>query len=342
MSCSLNVLEACHSREGMHMFKVVAVDAVKLVPTVEKEILAEVGAQLLTADCHNEEDIIRATQDADGILVALSPITRRVIATWKRTKVIARYGIGVDTVDLQAATDHGVFVTNTPDFCFDEVSDTTMSLILAATRKVVKMHKLVSQGTYNRKLAKPLYKLRGQILGLVAFGHIAQAVAKKATVFGFQLRAYDPYIRSSDFADCPIEFVELDTLMKESDVVSIHAPLTKETFHLIGKQQLRMMKSTAFLINTSRGPVVDQEALTQALREGWIAGAGLDVLEKEPPNPQDPILRLENVVFTPHYGSYTEEAYLELREKAARQVVQTLRGEVPTSLVNRDVINRKS
>ena len=318
------------------MFKVVAVDAVKLMPTIEKEILAEVGAQLLTANCHNEEDIIRATQDADGILVALSPITRRVIATWKKTKVIARYGIGVDTVDLQAATDYGVFVTNTPDFCFDEVSDTAMSLILATTRKVV------SQGTYNRELATPLYKLRGKILGLVAFGHIAQAVAKKATVFGFQLRAYDPYVRSADFADYPIQFVELDTLMKESDVISIHAPLTKETFHLIGEQQLRMMKSTAFLINTSRGPVVDQKSLTQALSEGWITGAGLDVLEKEPPDPQDPILKLENVVFTPHYGSYTEEAYLELREKAARQVVQTLRGEVPTSLVNRDVVNRKN
>ena len=130
-------------------------------------------------------------------------------------------------------------------------------------------------------------------------------------------------------------------MLARSDVLSIHAPLTQETFHLIGEPQLRLMKPTAFLVNTSRGPVVDQKALTRALQEGWIAGAGLDVLEKEPPDPQDPILGLDNVVITPHYASYTEEAYVEVREKAARQVVQVLRGEVPTCLVNREVLQRK-
>ena len=151
------------------MFKVVAVDSVRLVPTVEREILAEADAELFTADCHGEEDVIRATGDAHALLVSLSPITRRVIASWSRNRVVARYGIGVDTVDLQAATDHGIYVTNVPDFCYDEVSDTAMSLILAVTRKLVRMHSLVSRGVYNRKLAVPIYKARGQTLGAAGF-----------------------------------------------------------------------------------------------------------------------------------------------------------------------------
>jgi phosphoglycerate dehydrogenase-like enzyme len=134
----------------------------------------------------------------------------------------------------------------------------------------------------------------------------------------------------------------LETLLRKSDVLSIHTPLTEETLHLIGEKQLRLMKSTAYLVNTARGPVVEQKALTRALQEGWIAGAGLDVLEREPPDPQDPILRLDNVVLTPHYASYTEEAYVEVREKAARQVVQVLRGEIPTFLVNREVLQPRS
>ena len=323
------------------MFKVVAVDSVRMVPTVEREILAEAGAELVTADCHGEEDLIRATRDAHALLVSLSQITRRVMATWSRVRVIARYGIGVDTVDLKAATDHGILVTNVPDFCYDEVSDTAMSLILAVTRKVVRMHSLVSRGVYNRKLAMPVYKARGQTLGLLAFGRIARAVARKAAPFGFRVLAHDPYVQPESLAGQPVELVGLEELLARSDVLSIHAPLTPETRHIVGESQLRLMKPTAYLVNTSRGPVVDQKALTRALQEGWIAGAGLDVLEKEPPDPEDPILGLDNVVLTPHYASYTEESYVEVREKAARQVVQGLRGEVPTYLVNREVLKRK-
>lgn len=322
-------------------FKVVAVDAGRQVPTVEWDILAKAHAELVTAECKSEEDLIKATRDADGILVSLSQITRRVISSWKKNKIIARYGIGVDTVDLQAATDYGVFVTNVPDFCYDEVSDTAMSLILSVTRKVVKMHGLVSQGIWDRKLAIPVYKLRGRNLGLIAFGHIAQAVAKKAAPFGLKVSAYDPYIQVSDFVDSSVEFLGFEELLKKSDIISIHTPLTKQTFHLISEPQLRMMKPTALLINTARGPVVDKIALTKALQEGWIAGAGLDVLEQEPPDPQDPILKLENVVLTPHYASYTEEAYLEVREKAADQIVQVLSGKIPSFLVNKNVLEKE-
>jgi D-3-phosphoglycerate dehydrogenase len=259
---------------------------------------------------------------------------------WTKMKVIARYGIGVDSVDLQAATDHGVYVTNVPDFCYDEVSDTALSLILAVTRKVVAMHHLVKQRIYNRGLAHPIYKLRGKTLGLVAFGRIAQALAKKAMPLGFKILAYDPYLKPEVVGDFPVEFVGLEQLLSRADVISLHTPLTSETRHMIGHAELQMMKPTTFLINTARGAVIDQEALTKALKEGRIAGAGLDVLEKEPPDPDDPILDLENVVFTPHYASYSEEAYQEVREKAARQVVQVLRGQVPTCLVNREVLKK--
>jgi D-3-phosphoglycerate dehydrogenase / 2-oxoglutarate reductase len=322
------------------LFKVVSTDAQRFPPTVEPGILAEVGAELVAVQCKNQDDVIAVTRDADGVLASLTPMTRPVIETWTRMKVIARYGIGVDSVDLQAATDHGVYVTNVPDFCYDEVSDTAISLILAVARKVVAMHQLVKQGTYNRSLAYPIYKLRGKTLGLVAFGRIAQAVARKAVPFGLKILAYDPYAKPEAFGDFPVEFVGLEDLLKRSDVVSLHTPLNSETRHMIGQTQFQMMKPTAFFINTARGSVVDQQALTKALTEKWIAGAGLDVLEKEPPDPNDPILDLDNVVFTPHYASYSEEAYQEVREKAARQIVQALRGEVPTCLVNREVLKK--
>jgi D-3-phosphoglycerate dehydrogenase len=323
------------------LFKVVSVDAHRFPPTVEKEILAEVGAELIAVQCKGEEEVIAHTKDADGLLASLSPMTRRVIESCTRMKVIARYGIGVDSIDLQAATDHGIYVTNVPDFCHDEVSDTAVSLILAVTRKLVTMHQLVKQRIYNRGLAYPIHKLRGKNLGLVAFGRIAQAVARKATAFGFNILAYDPYVKPEGSGDFPVKFLGLEELLRVSDVVSIHTPLTTETRHMISHPQLRMMKPTAFLINTARGQIVDQQALTTALKEGWIAGAGLDVLEKEPPDSDDPLLDLDNVVFTPHYASYSEEAYQEVRVKAARQVVQALRGEIPTCLVNREVLNKR-
>jgi D-3-phosphoglycerate dehydrogenase / 2-oxoglutarate reductase len=322
------------------LFKVVSPDAHRFPPSVEPKILAEVGAELVAVQCKNQDEVIALTKDADAVLASLTPMTRPVIETWTKMKVIARYGIGVDSVDLQAATDHGVYVTNVPDFCYDEVSDTALSLILAITRKVVAMHQLVKQRVYNRGLAYPIHKLRGKNLGLVALGRIAQAVARKAIPFGFKILAYDPYVKPETFIDFPVEFVGLEDLLKQSDVVSLHTPLTSETRYMIGQAQLQMMKPTAFLINTSRGAVVEQAALIKALKEGWIAGAGLDVLEKEPPDPNDPILDLDNVVFTPHYASYSEEAYQEVREKAARQIVQVLRGEIPTCLVNREVLRK--
>lgn len=321
----------------MAKYKAVYTDEHIIPSGPEREILAEVGAELIVAECRNEEDTIRATAGADAVLNASAKLTSRVIETLKDCLVIARYGIGVDNVDIPAATANGIILCNVPDFCFEQVSDTAMSLILAATRKVCQMSHLIKQGVWNRNLAQPIHTYGKQTLGLIAFGNIARTLTKKARPFGFKIIAYDPYVAPEVGREHGVELVDLDTLLRESDVISIHAPLTEETHHLIAEAELKKMKPSAFLVNTGRGPVVDGAALYRALKEGWIAGAGLDVMEKEPPDPKDPLLTLDNIVLTPHYASYTEESYYELRVKAAQGAASVLRGEFPKYFVNQEV-----
>jgi len=304
---------------------------------VERDILARVGVEIVPTVCKTEDEVIAACRDAHAILASSAPFTRRVIAELKEALVICRYGIGVDTVDVPAATEQGIIVANVPDFCFDQVADTAMSLILSVPRKVTYLSNLIRQGVYKRDLAVPIHNFRGATLGLVAFGNIARNVLGKAVPFGFRVIAYDPYVKPEAVRQFPVTMVDFDTLLGESDIVSVHAPLTKETRHLFNEAAFRKMKPSAFFINVGRGPIHDQQALARALKEGWIAGAGLDVLEKEPPDPNDPILTLDNVVFTPHYASYTEEAYHELRVKTAENAAAVLRGEFPKYVYNPEV-----
>ena len=304
---------------------------------VERDILARMGVEIVPTACKTEEETIAACRDAHAILTASAPFTRRVIAELKEALVLCRYGIGVDTVDVPAATEHGIIVANVPDFCFDQVADTAMSLILSVPRKVTYLSNLIRQGVYKRDLAIPIHNFRGATLGLVAFGNIARNVMGKAVAFGFRILAYDPYVKPEDVRQFPVTMVDFDKLLRESDIISVHSPLTSETRHLFNEGTFRRMKRSAFFINVGRGPVHDQQALTRALKEGWIAGAGLDVLEKEPPEPNDPILALDNVVFTPHYASYTEEAYHELRIKTAENAAAVLRGEFPKYVYNPEV-----
>ena len=304
---------------------------------VEQEILTRVGCTLVPAVCKSEDETIAACRDAHAILTASAKFSRRVIQQLKETLVICRYGIGVDTVDVPAATEHGIIVANVPDFCFDQVADTAMSLILSVPRKVTFLSNLIRRGVYNRDLARPIHNFRGATLGLVAFGNIPRNLVWKAVPFGFRILAYDPYVKPEDVRQYPVSLVDFDTLLHESDIISVHAPLTDETRHLFNEAAFRKMKPSAFFLNLARGPIHDQRALSRALKEGWIAGAGLDVLEKEPPDPDDPILTLDNVVFTPHYASYTEEAYQELRVKTAENAAAVLRGEFPRYLYNPEV-----
>ncbi|MEK7220161.1 MAG: C-terminal binding protein [candidate division NC10 bacterium] len=318
-------------------FTAVSTDHHRFPIGVERDILAQVGCTLVPAICKSEEEIIAACRDAHAILNSSAKISRRVIQELKEALVICRYGIGVDTVDIPAATEQGIIVANVPDFCFDQVADTAMSLILSVPRKVTYLSTLIRQGVYNREVAEPIHNFRGATLGLVAFGNIPRNLIRKAIPFGFRVLASDPYLTPESVREYPVTLVDLDTLLRESDIVSVHTPLTDETRHMFDEAAFRKMKPSAYFMNLGRGPVHDQKALTRALKEGWIAGAGLDVLEKEPPDPGDPILTLDNVVFTPHYASYTEEAYHELRVKTAENAAAVLRGEFPKYLYNPEV-----
>ncbi len=322
----------------MARFKVVMTDGDRfpLAPE-ERAVLEAAGGEYHGLVLRGEDAIIAACRDADAVINSAQKLTPKVIESLERCVVIARTGVGVDSVDVPTATRCGITVTNVPDFCFDEVSDTALSLILATVRKVVYLNNLVKAGTWNRALARPIHKLRGSTLGLVAFGNIARAVALKAQPFGFRILACDPYVNPEQVREYPVTLVDMETLLRESDVISVHAPLNESTYHLIGEAELRKMKPSAFLVNTGRGPVVDGKALARALREGWIAAAGLDVMEKEPPDPDDPLLKMDNMVITPHYASYTEEAYAEMRRKIVEAVAAALRGEFPRVVVNPEV-----
>lgn len=304
---------------------------------VEREIIEKIGAEFVAEKCETEEDVIARCQDADVLLSMGIPITKRVIAALEKCRAIVNYGIGVDTIDIPAATEAGICIANVPDFCWDEVADTAMSLLLAITRKVVLLNNLIKKGVWSRQPAKPVYRFRGQILGIIGFGNIGRTFYKKALPFGFKIIAYDPYVSKESIRDYAVELVPLEQLLRTSDIISIHAPLTPETRGMIGEAELKQMKPTSYIINTGRGPIIKGEALYKALKEGWIAGAGLDVMEKEPPDPNDPLLTLDNIVMTPHYASYTEEAYHELKVKVAEGAVQVLTQGYPTYWVNPEV-----
>jgi D-3-phosphoglycerate dehydrogenase len=263
-----------------------------------------------------------------------------VLRALPKCRIIARTGIGVDTVDLPVATELGILVTNVPDYCIDEVSDHALALILALTRKVMSATAAVKAGTWDVKVAVPIARHRGRTMGLVGFGRIPRALAPKAQALGFAVIAFDPYLPPEAGAPLGVRLVDFETLLRESDVVSIHAPLTEETRGLFGDREFGQMKPGAFLVNTSRGPLVQEAALIRALESGRLAGAGLDVLETEPPAPGNPLLRMPNVALTPHIGFYSEQSLVELQTKAAQEVRRALMGERPLNVVNREILGR--
>jgi len=304
---------------------------------IEKKILSEINPELTLETCKTEEDVIAVASDADGIINQYAPFTRKVIKSLRRCKIIARYGVGVDNIDVEAATEHNIIVANVPDYCVDEVSTHTMSLILACARGITLLDRKIRDKKWDFTLAKPLFRTKGKTLGLFGLGRIARIVAQKASGFGFKIIAYDPYISKINSG---INLVEFSQLLSDSDFLSIHVPLTVETKHSFGKNELKAMKKTAYLINTSRGAVINEKDLYIALKEKWIAGAALDVIEKEPPDWKEPLLKLDNIIITPHISFYSEESYVELKTKVAESVRSVLTGELPRAMVNPQVIKR--
>lgn len=315
--------------------KVVITDCDHLSVEIERKVLNQIKPEFVLAFCNTEDEVIEAAQDADGIINQYAPITRRVIESLKRCKVIARYGVGVDNINVEAATEYGIIVANVPDYCVDEVSTHTMALILACARGITLLNSKIREKIWNFTLAKPLFRTKGKTLGLFGLGKIAREVAQKASGFGFKIIACDPYVSRIDGG---IELVEFSQLLSDSDFVSIHSPLTDETRHSFGENELKAMKKTAFLINTARGPIVDEKALYQALKKRWIAGAALDVMEKEPPDWENPLPKLDNLIITPHISFYSEESYVELKTKTAEAVLAVLKRELPRAMVNPQVV----
>jgi D-3-phosphoglycerate dehydrogenase len=304
----------------------------------ERRVLAPLSVELRPQQCGSEEEIIALTRDADGVLNCYAKITARVIENLDRCKIIARYGIGVDNVDLAAASKARILVTNVPDYCVDEVSDHALTLLLALARQIVAADRTVKAGTWDVVAHAGIRRLRGQTLGLLGFGKIAKALASKVQPLGMKVLVYDPYLQPAAIAPHGAEAVNFERILTEADAISIHVPLSPETRNLIGQRELARMKPTAFLINTSRGGIVDERALAVALKEDRLGGAALDVLSAEPPPPDHPLRQAPNMILTPHLAFYSRESVIELQTKAAEEVARALKGEPPRSPVNPEVL----
>jgi len=304
-----------------------------------REVLSRIGAELRLAQEPTPESILGVARDADALLATYAKITAEMIPQMKRCRIISRFGIGVDNVDVAAATKAGIVVTKVPDYCIDEVSDHTLALLLALVRKIPSSNARTHAGRWEMQAVVPIHRLRGSILGLVGFGRIPQLVAPKAQAFGIKVVAYDPYIAEEVFARAQVEKVEFAELLRRSDYISIHSPLVPETRHLFNADAFRQMKTTAYLVNTARGPIVDEEALAKALDAKQLAGAGLDVLSQEPPS-GSPLFGRDNVILTPHTSFYSVESLVDLQVKAAQEVVRVFNGEMPRNPVNPEALRR--
>jgi D-3-phosphoglycerate dehydrogenase len=300
----------------------------------ENAVLGGIGT-LLEAGSVNDVQLLELARDADAVLNCYRPLSVEVVEAMKNCRIIARYGIGVDTIPLEVATSRGIQVANVPDYCIEEVADHGLALILAFTRGIIRGLDQTRGGGWNVKLLRPLHRQRGRKLGLVGFGRIARALAHRAAALGYEIIVSDPFLSDEAVRARGARPVGLDTLFKESDVVSLHAPLTPKTRHMVNAERLSTMRPGAVLVNTSRGGLVDYEAVVTALRGGILSGAGLDVLDAEPPAAgSTPIGDVPNLVVTPHLGFYSEQALVELQRKAAEQVRAVLEGRTPDYPVN--------
>ena len=310
---------------------------------LEQEALDPIDARLNPFQAREPGEYLEALADADAVLMTPRTwLTAEVVRGLRKCKVISAAGIGVDKVDLDAATEAGIPVTNVPDIFTEEVADQAFMLLLAVNRKLLYCHEMATSGRWAQAYAGlgSMPKIHGSTLGLVAFGNIARAVARRAQGFGMRVLAYDPFVEPAAMTGLGVEPRSLDDVLRESDFVSVHAPHSKGTHHLMGKAQFALMKPSAVFVNTGRGKVVDEPALIRALEAGQIAGAGLDVLEEEPPEPNNPLLKMPNVVVTPHMASYSNEANVARRRRVGEEIAAVLTGKRPRNVVNKSVLER--
>ena len=294
-----------------------------------KAALARLDPELRMAKSASADDILAVARDADAVLVTYARLPAELLRQLTRCRAIGRFGLGVDNIDIPAAAALGITVTYVPDYCMQEVSDHAMALLLALARKVAFANALVQSGRWEVPPLVPIHRLAGRVLGLVGFGNIPRALAPKAQAFGLRVVAHDPYAPAQALAAAQVEAVSFDQLLATSDFVSIHAPLLPATRGMFDAGVFAGMKRGALLINTARGPLVDEAALAAALDTGQLGGAALDVVATEPLSAQSPLLGRDNVVLTPHTAFYSVEALEELQTKCAGDVARVLSGEPP-------------
>jgi D-3-phosphoglycerate dehydrogenase len=300
--------------------------------------LAERGTDFALAQCASEDDVIQAAQEADIYLAYKFKVTPRVIAALPRLRLLMSSGSGFDHIDVRAATEHGVIVTNAAAYNVEDVAEHALTLILACGRKLHALERLSRQGHWQcGALVQPTHRFVGQTVGLVGFGKIGRALAWRLKALGFRVLAYDPYLPAEEIIQLGVEPVGLEEVLAQSDFLSLHLRVTDETWHLMSEEQFRMMRPTACLINTSRGAVVDEAALIRALQAGWIAGVGLDVLEQEPPDLDNPLLAMDNVMVTGHAAGTSVEGIQDWQGEWRKVIEAFLAGHWPVNVVNPEV-----
>jgi D-3-phosphoglycerate dehydrogenase len=323
----------------MSRMKVLYTDPGRLGVTVAQPYFEQAGidVQLLNLD-HNALDwdaYLAAIENADAVICHRVPVNRRAIEGASKLKIALRHGVGYEELDVQALTDHGIPACNVPDYGPEEVAMHALSLLLALRRQLFPIDRSVREGKWTHlPEGRPIHRLSTQTVGIVGLGRIGSAFALRAKAIFGRLLACDPYVDPARFSECGVTPVALDELLRESDVLTLHVPSSPETHHLVGKSQLRLMKPTAVLANTSRGVIVDQLALAEALQEGWIEGAACDVWEQEPARRDHPLLTCPNFIASSHSAWYSEEGLLDMQVKAAEEVIRVLRGEPPRNPVN--------
>jgi len=323
-------------------FKIVTTGSGNTDHSLEMESLAGIGAEIVEVG-GTEDDLLKAVADADAIYAKGRPrVSAKVIEAGKKLKVVSIGSVGVDSIDVDVATRLGIPVTNCPDTFIEEVADHAMTLILASWRRLVVQDQMVRKGEWAK--ARPMLyqfpRLMGMTLGFISFGHVARAVARRAAPFGFQMLAYDPYIEELVMSDYGVQPVSYGELLERSDIVSMHAPGTKDAHHLMKEQHFRKMKKTALFVNTGRGSTVDETAMIKALQEGWIAGAGLDVVEVEPIGHNNPLLGMDNVILTAHVASASSRFDVARKRRAGAELALVLSGRWPRSCVNPMVLEK--
>ena len=319
----------------MSRFRVVISDLIYENQDIERNVLRAVDADVIECQCITPEDVIKACRNADGIIVSLAPFPAQVIQKLTRCKVISRYGIGYDNIDIHACTQKGIHVANVPDYCQEEVSDHALALLMSCSRRILQRDRLIHQGGWRNTILEPIYRMAGKTFAFLGFGMIARCLHRKIQGLNFgRILVYDPYLDEKFIRSLGAEKVDYVTALQEADYISIHMPLNDQTRGMIDEQAFGLMKKTAVVINTSRGAIIDEQALVQALQAGKIFGAGLDVFEKEPLSMDNPLLTLNNCILTDHMSWFSEESILDLKRKAAENVRNVLNGEKPLYPLN--------